>query len=43
MLRITKQHAWVVYELGEKVLFKKNPAFVDVLWVEIEWVDMEAV
>ena len=34
MLRINKQHAWVVYELGEKVQFKKNPTFVDVLWVE---------
>ena len=34
MLRINKQHAWVVYELGEKVLFKKNPTFVDARWVE---------
>lgn len=34
MLRITKQHAWVIYKSGEKVLFKKNPTFVDVLWVE---------
>ena len=34
MLRITKQHAWVVYELGEKVQFKKNPTFVDARWVE---------
>ena len=34
MLRITEQHAWVVYELGEKVLFKKNPTFVDARWVE---------
>ena len=34
MLRITKKHALVIYKSGEKVLFKKNPTFVDVLWVE---------
>lgn len=34
MLRITNKHAGIVYELGEKVLFKKNPTFVDILWVE---------
>ena len=34
MLRITAQHAWIVFELGEKVLFKKNPTFVDARWVE---------
>ena len=34
MLRLTKQHAWIVYELGEKVSFEKNPTFVDARWVE---------
>ncbi len=34
MLRITKQHAWVIYKSGEKVPFKKNPTFVNALWVE---------
>lgn len=34
MLRITKQRAWVVYELGEKVKFRKKPAFVYARWVE---------
>lgn len=43
MLRITKQHAWVVYELGEKVQFKRNPTFVYARWVENYSLTTEAI